>query len=106
MGAVKFRVVELEGDSRGLVRLLRPGRPDLSATDEDLAAGAVSLGWSASVGMPSFPYATASFSSPGVPALLCRSFHVSHVFSEDAVRRTTKASLWLIWPEDGCASIA
>ena len=82
------RVVELEGEVvAALVRLLRPGGPDLGTTDEDPVAGALSLDWLASVGMPSFSYATASFSSPGVPALLCRTFHVSHVFSEDAVRR-------------------
>jgi hypothetical protein len=53
----------------------------------------MSLDWLASVGMPSFSYATASFSSPGVPALLCRTFPVSHVFSEDAVRRDHGLSL-------------
>ena len=40
-----------------------------------------------------------------VPALLCRTFHVNHVFSEDAVGRD-HGLFWLIWPEDGCASIA
>ena len=45
--------------------------------------GASSLDWVAADGMPSFLYATASFSSPGVPALLCRTSQVSHVFSED-----------------------
>ena len=43
--------------------------------------------------MPSFSYATASFSSPVVPAPLCRTFQVSHVFSEDAVRRDHGLSL-------------
>jgi hypothetical protein len=47
----------------------------------------LSLDWVAADGARSFSYATASFSSPGVPALLCRTFHVSHVFSGDAVRR-------------------
>jgi hypothetical protein len=106
MGAVKLGSSSLRKIVAALLRLLRPSCPDIGTTDKDPVAGAMSLDWLASVGMPSFSYATASFSSPGVPALLCRTFHVSHVFSEDAVRRATTASLWLIWPEDGCASIA
>ena len=76
------RVVELEGEVvPALVRLLRPGSLGLGTTDEGLMAAAMSLDRLASVGMPSFFYPAASFSSPGVPALLRRTFWVSHVFS-------------------------
>jgi hypothetical protein len=100
------RIAELEGEvGPALVRLLRPSRLDLGAA-EDAMAGGIVVGLVASDGMPSFFCDAASFSSAGVPDLLRGTFWVSHLFSRGCCSARTTASLWLIWPEDGCASIA
>src|SRR5262249_36369321 len=52
---------------------------------------------------PTHLYARVSFPSPDVAGLLCRLFDIRHVFSSVA---SHAASDGLIWPKDGCASIA
>jgi hypothetical protein len=81
-GRREARIVELREIAAALLRLLRPSSPDIGTTNKDPVAwgnviGLVGVCWNAA-----FSYATASFSSPRVPALLCRTFHVSHDFSQ------------------------
>ena len=53
-----------------------------------------------------FSYARVSFSSPGMPDLLCRPCDVRHVFSQRGCsgRGTTRPLFGLIWPKGGYAS--
>jgi hypothetical protein len=53
-------------------------------------------------------FARVSFSSPGMLRILSRTCDFCDAFSRGCVRRSAShaASHGLIWPEDGCASIA
>jgi hypothetical protein len=62
-------------------------------------------GWAET--MPSFFYATAAVSPPVMPVLLRRTLQVGHDFSRGCCSaRDPRPLSGLIWPEDGCASIA
>ena len=105
-GRGEARIIELEGEIvPALLRLLRPGGPDLGRTFEsprrDGIADAMALGKAVlflRYGFSLFAWSAGSLAQDllGQPRLL----------PEDAVRRGPTASPWLIWPEDGCASIA
>ena len=109
MGAGETLTVDLEREIvAALVRTLRPDSPDLGTTDKDIG-GWERCRWTglASDGMPVLFLRYGLFlfawrAGPLVQDLLGQ----PRLLPRMLFGATHAASPWLIWPEDGCASIA